>query len=119
MATASIDYLEKLIGFPTVSRDSNLDLIAFVRSEAEKAGATCAIVESEDGRKANLLATIGPAELPGIVLSAHTDVVPVEGQAWSSDPFTLRKANGRLHGRGSADMKGFIACVMALLRNVS
>jgi acetylornithine deacetylase len=116
MATASIDYLEKLIGFPTVSRDSNLDLIAFVRSEAEKAGATCAIVESEDGRKANLLATIGPAARPGIVLSAHTDVVPVEGQAWSSDPFTLRKANGRLHGRGSADMKGFIACVMALFQ---
>jgi hypothetical protein len=64
MATASIDFLEKLIGFPTVSRDSNLDLIAFVRSEAEKAGATCAIVESEDGRKANLLATIGPAYCP-------------------------------------------------------
>jgi acetylornithine deacetylase len=117
MAKTSIDYLEQLIGYPTVSRDSNLDLIHFVRSEVEAAGASCMIIESEDGRKANLLATMGPADRPGILLSGHTDVVPVAGQAWTSDPFKLRRANGRLYGRGSADMKGFIACAMAMLHS--
>jgi acetylornithine deacetylase len=117
MAATSIEYLEKLIGFPTVSRDSNLELIDFVRSEAEKADALCTIVKSEDGRKANLFATIGPKDKPGILLSGHTDVVPVEGQAWTSDPFKLRRSNGRFYGRGSADMKGFIACAMAMFRN--
>ena len=111
----SIDYLHRLVAFPTVSRDSNLDLIAFARQELEAAGAACALVESEDGRKANLFATIGPAERPGVVLSGHTDVVPVDGQDWSSDPFTLRSSGGRLYGRGSADMKGFIACALSLV----
>src|SRR5687767_10844479 len=100
---SSIEYLERLVGFATVSRDSNLELIDFVQSEAEAAGATCRIVASEDGRKANLLATLGPAERPGILLSGHTDVVPVEGQAWTSDPFRLRRQDGRLYGRGTAD----------------
>jgi acetylornithine deacetylase len=113
MGMSSVQYLEKLIGYPTVSRDSNLELIGFIRSELEKAGARVKLVESEDKRKANLLASIGPEE-PGILLSGHTDVVPVEGQAWSSDPFRLRAANGRLYGRGSADMKGFIACAIRL-----
>jgi acetylornithine deacetylase len=116
MTRTSIHYLEKLIGFPTVSRDSNLDLIDFVRGELEAAGARCSIIASEDGRKANLLATIGPADRPGILLSGHTDVVPVEGQAWTYGPFTMARSNGRLYGRGSADMKGFIACVMALFQ---
>jgi acetylornithine deacetylase len=111
---SSIDYLDKLVGFPTISRDSNLDLIQFVKGEAEALGATCTIVKSEDGRKANLLFSIGPADRPGILLSGHTDVVPVEGQAWTSDPFRLRKAQGRLYGRGTADMKGFIACALIL-----
>lgn len=112
--SSSIDYLDKLVGFATVSRESNLDLIQFVKGEAETLGATCTIVKSEDGRKANLLFSLGPAERPGILLSGHTDVVPVEGQAWTSDPFKLRKEHGRLYGRGTADMKGFIACALTL-----
>jgi acetylornithine deacetylase len=110
----SIDYLDKLVSFATVSRDSNLAFIDFVKTEAEAAGATCKIVESEDGRKANLLAALGPGDKPGILLSGHSDVVPVDGQAWTSDPFRLRRQNGKLYGRGTADMKGFIACVLAL-----
>jgi acetylornithine deacetylase len=116
MAQTSIAYLEKLIAFPTVSRDSNLELIDFVRSELAGSGFSCTIVKSEDGRKANLLATVGPPDRPAILLSGHTDVVPVEGQAWTSDPFKLRRAGGRLYGRGSADMKGFIACTLAMAR---
>jgi acetylornithine deacetylase len=119
MAQTSIGYLEKLIAFPTVSRDSNLELIEFVRSELESSGFLCAIVKSEDGRKANLFATIGPPGQPAILLSGHTDVVPVEGQAWTSDPFKLRRAGGRLYGRGSADMKGFIACTLAMARRTA
>jgi len=92
MGSASIHYLEKLVGFPTISRDSNLDLIGFVRAELESAGAECTIIASDDGRKANLFASLGPQHRPGIVLSGHTDVVPVEGQAWTSDPFTLRRS---------------------------
>ena len=80
-------YLDRLIAFPTVSRDSNLELIAYVRETLTGFGIVSQLVPSEDGRKANLFATIGPADRPGIVLSGHTDVVPVEGQAWTSDPF--------------------------------
>lgn len=112
--TTSISYLERLVAFPTVSRDSNLDLIGYVRAELASFGVASELVPSADGRKANLFATIGPKESAGIVLSGHTDVVPCEGQAWSSDPFTLRRADGRLYGRGTADMKGFIACCLAI-----
>ena len=112
--TSSLSYLERLIGFPTVSRDSNLDLISFLRTELAGLGIDSQLVPDETGKKANLYATIGPAERPGIMLSGHTDVVPVEGQAWSSDAFTLRRDAGRLYGRGSADMKGFIACCLAM-----
>lgn len=111
---SSIDYLKDLIAFPTVSRDSNLDLIAYVQKTLGELGIASTLAPSEDGRKANLWATIGPDNLAGVVLSGHTDVVPVEGQAWSSDPFTLTARNGNLHGRGSADMKGFIACCLAM-----
>jgi acetylornithine deacetylase len=114
MAAGSIHYLEKLVGFPTVSRDSNLDLIGFMRAELEEAGAECTLIASEDARKANLFASLGPQHMPGIVLSGHTDVVPVDGQTWTSDPFTLRRNGNRLYGRGSADMKGFIACCLSL-----
>jgi acetylornithine deacetylase len=114
MTSRSISYLEKLIGFATVSRDSNLDLIAFARSKLESAGAHCTLIGSDDGRKANLLAALGPQHIPGILLSGHTDVVPVDGQAWTSDPFRLRRSGDRLYGRGSADMKGFIACCLSL-----
>ncbi|MFN4142300.1 acetylornithine deacetylase [Aestuariivirga sp.] len=111
--TRSLHHLERLIGFPSVSRDSNLDLIAYVQEVLRAVGVSSTLVPNEDGRKANLWATIGPAERPGIVLSGHTDVVPVEGQAWSSDPFTLVKREGNYFGRGTADMKGFIACCLA------
>ncbi|MFL5260118.1 MAG: acetylornithine deacetylase [Hyphomicrobiales bacterium] len=109
------DYLETLIAFPTVSRDSNLALIEYVRHELDALGIDSTVVPSEDGRKANLFATIGPEDEPGIVLSGHTDVVPVEGQAWTSDPFTLTPRDGRLYGRGSADMKGFIASCLSMV----
>jgi len=110
----SLSYLERLVAFPTVSRDSNLDLIAFVREELAGLGIDSQLVHDETGRKANLYATIGPGDEPGVMLSGHTDVVPVEGQAWSSDAFTLRREGGRLYGRGSADMKGFIAACLAM-----
>lgn len=112
--TATIDILDRLVSFNTVSRDSNLDLIRWVQVRLETAGATTSLVPSEDGRKANLFATLGPADRPGVLLSGHSDVVPVEGQAWTSDPFRLTRRDGKLFGRGTADMKGFIAAALAL-----
>ncbi|MCE8023338.1 acetylornithine deacetylase [Billgrantia aerodenitrificans] len=110
------EMLERLVGFATVSRDSNLDLIAFVESYLDEHGVEHWRVESDDGRKANLLARIGPDVQGGVVLSGHTDVVPVDGQPWSTDPFTLvDKGDGKLYGRGTCDMKGFIACALAEL----
>jgi acetylornithine deacetylase len=114
--TSVIAHLERLVGFATVSRDSNLDLIDYVRAELAGLGIDSQLVASDDGRKANLFATIGPADRAGIVLSGHTDVVPCEGQAWTSDPFAMRRDNGRLYGRGTADMKGFIACCLSMAR---
>ncbi|GKW48818.1 acetylornithine deacetylase [Halomonas sp. NCCP-2165] len=106
--------LETLVGFPTVSRDSNLELIRWVEAYLDDHGVPHQRIESDDGRKANLLARIGPEVAGGVVLSGHTDVVPVDGQPWSSDPFTLTdKGDGRLYGRGTCDMKGFIACALA------
>jgi acetylornithine deacetylase len=110
--TTSLQHLETLIAFPSVSRDSNLDLIAYVRTFLAGLGIDSLLVHDAEGRKANLWATIGPSNVPGIVLSGHTDVVPVEGQAWSSDPFRLDRRNGNFYGRGTADMKGFIACCL-------
>jgi acetylornithine deacetylase len=115
----SIDILDDLIAFPTVSRDSNLALIAYIESFLERLGISSTLVHSEDGRKANLWASIGPAGKPGVVLSGHTDVVPVEGQAWSSDPFRMAKRDGNLYGRGTADMKGFIACCLAMAQHAA
>jgi acetylornithine deacetylase len=115
--TSAIAHLERLVGFATVSRDSNLELIEYVRADLAGLGIGSELVASEDGRKANLFATIGPADRPGVVLSGHTDVVPCEGQAWTSDPFALRRDDGRLYGRGTADMKGFIACCLAMARD--
>ena len=111
---STLEYLERLVAFPTVSRDSNLALIDFVAEELRSLGIASTLVHNEDGRKANLWATIGPQDKPGIALSGHTDVVPVEGQNWSSDPFQLNARGGNYYGRGSADMKGFIACCLNL-----
>ncbi|MFW3616903.1 acetylornithine deacetylase [Billgrantia antri] len=110
------EMLERLVGFATVSRDSNLDLIAFVEGYLDEHGVEHWRVESDDGKKANLLARIGPEVEGGVVLSGHTDVVPVDGQPWSTDPFTLvDKGDGKLYGRGTCDMKGFIACALVEL----
>lgn len=111
--TSSRDLLGRLIGFATVSRDSNLELIAFIRDYLSGQGVECELFHNPEGTKANLFATIGPKEKGGVVLSGHTDVVPVDGQAWTVEPFCMSEHNGRLYGRGAADMKGFIASVLA------
>lgn len=105
--------LETLVGFDTVSARSNLALIHWVRDYLLRHGVESALVPNTEGTKANLYATLGPRRPGGVVLSGHTDVVPVEGQAWSGDPFRLTSRGGRLYGRGAADMKGFIACALA------
>jgi acetylornithine deacetylase len=104
-----------LVAFDTTSRESNLHLIEFVRDYLERFDVPCELVYNEQRNKANLFATIGPADRPGIVLSGHTDVVPVDGQPWTVAPFELTERDGKLYGRGTADMKGYIACVLALV----
>lgn len=104
--------LAELVGFDTTSSKSNLALIAFVEHHLAQHGIASERVPTPDGHKAGLFATIGPNGR-GIGLSAHTDVVPVEGQSWSSDPFRLTERHGRLYGRGTCDMKGFLACMLA------
>ena len=112
----AIDILERLVSFPSVSARSNLDLIQWIRDELARHGIKSDLVPAPDGQpKANLWASIGPDAPGGLVLSGHTDVVPVEGQPWSSDPFTLTQRDGRLYGRGTSDMKGFIALCLALV----
>ena len=102
-----------LVGFDTTSARSNLDLIHGVRDYLAGLGVDSELIHDETGTKANLWATLGPAGRPGVVLSGHTDVVPVTGQAWDGDPFTLTERDGRLYGRGTADMKSFLACCLA------
>jgi acetylornithine deacetylase len=109
------EMLERLIAFDTTSRNSNLALIEFVRDYLDRLGIASDLIFDDAGAKANLFATIGPWERAGIVLSGHTDVVPVDGQEWSSDPFACVERGGRLYGRGTADMKGFIATALALV----
>lgn len=112
-ARTSRDQLAELVAFDTTSRASNLDFIAHVEAYLESLGARCERTFSDDGSKANLHAVLGPEVDGGVVLSGHSDVVPVDGQAWTSDPFTLTERDGRLYGRGACDMKGFIACALA------
>ena len=106
--------LRDLVAFDTTSRNSNLPLIAFVADHLSDRGVTARLIPSADGAKSNLFCTIGPDIPGGVVLSGHSDVVPVDGQDWTTDPFALTEVNGRLYGRGSADMKGFIACAPAM-----
>lgn len=113
MTQSSADILEKLVAFDTTSRNSNLDLIGWVEDYLSEFGVTCQRVYDATRTKANLYATIGPADHSGYILSGHTDTVPVDGQDWSSDPFILRQKGERLYGRGTADMKGFLACCLA------
>ena len=106
------DLLAKIIAFDTTSAKSNLDLIAFVQDYLDGHGIASTLVPNGDDKKACLFATIGEGE-GGVGLSGHSDCVPVTGQSWTSDPFTLTERNGKLYGRGTCDMKGFIACVLA------
>jgi len=115
----TLEILEHLVAFPTISRDSNLPLVDWVELYLMAWGARCRRTWNDEGTKANLLATFGPDAPGGVVLSGHTDVVPVEGQDWSSDPFTLVERDGRLYGRGAADMKGFLAVVLGLVPEIA
>ena len=110
----SIEWLDRLVGFDTTSAKTNLPLIEDVAGHLDDLGARVRLIHDADGGKANLFATIGPEREGGIVLSGHSDVVPVAGQPWDTDPFAMRERDGRLHGRGTTDMKGFIACAVAL-----
>lgn len=111
---AAKSVLAELIGYPTISSEGNLDMIAHLASRLEDAGARVAIHYDPTGRKANLFGTLGPDADGGIVLSGHTDVVPVADQNWSADPFDMTEQDGKLYGRGSCDMKGFIAAAVTL-----
>ncbi|ATF19165.1 acetylornithine deacetylase [Phaeobacter gallaeciensis] len=106
--------LSDLIAFPTVSADSNLEMIAYLANRLEDCGARVDVMFDASGQKANLFATLGTETDGGIVLSGHSDVVPVTDQDWTSDPFALVERDGRLYGRGTCDMKGFIAATLAM-----
>ena len=110
----TLHLLERLVAFDSTTRNSNLPILAFVRDYLDSLGVASITVDHEPG-KANLYATIGPAVSGGVVLSGHTDVVPVDGQAWSTDPFTLTVRDGRAYGRGACDMKGFLAACLAIV----
>lgn len=107
--------LERLIAFDTVSDRPNRALMDWVAGLLAQAGVEAVLVPDAGGGKANLYATVGPDAVGGVMLSGHTDVVPVEGQAWTRPPFELTQAEGRLYGRGTADMKGFVACAIAAM----
>ena len=109
-----LDAIDRAIAFPTVSRDSNLALIEWARAQLEALGARCRLTYDEGRTKANLFATLGPDTPGGVVLSGHTDVVPIEGQRWDTDPFRAETDDERIYGRGAADMKGFVATALAL-----
>ena len=109
----ALGVLERLIAFDTTSRCSNLELIGYAEDQLRACGASLNRVNNPDGSKANLIGRIGPQADGGILLSGHTDVVPVDGQPWTSDPFVLTRRDGRLYGRGTADMKGFLALALA------
>jgi acetylornithine deacetylase len=111
----SVDMIGRLVGFDTTSRESNLALIGFVQDYLDGWGVASDLVYDAERRKANLYATLGPAGKSGILLSGHTDVVPVDGQDWETDPFAVTEKSGCLYGRGTSDMKSFIAVALALV----
>jgi len=119
LTSRSTEFLSHLLRFPSITRQSNLDLIHWVRDELAFHGIASTLVHDETGTKANLHASVGPTGMPGILLSGHSDVVPVEGQAWTVPPFEATYEDARVYGRGAADMKGFIACAMATLIDAS
>jgi acetylornithine deacetylase len=114
-----LSILERLIAFPTVSADTNLSLVEYVVEYLAANGVEPEVVMNAEGTKAGILATVGGGTGPGIVLSGHTDVVPVKGQRWSVDPYRASSSDGRIFGRGATDMKGFLAVVLALLPSIT
>jgi acetylornithine deacetylase len=110
---SAVAILDRLISFESLPGQSNLDLIAYIRDYLAGSGVESFLSLDDSGTRANLHAWIGPAVDGGVVLNGHTDVVPVDGQAWTSDPFRLTRRDGRLYGRGTVDMKGFLACMLA------
>ncbi|MBM3526104.1 MAG: acetylornithine deacetylase, partial [Alphaproteobacteria bacterium] len=117
-STAAVEMIRRLVGFDTTSRDSNLPLIEYVKAYLAENDVASELVYDPDRRKANLFATIGPTDRPGLVLSGHTDVVPVDGQEWVTDPFATVEKDGRLYGRGTCDMKSFVAVVLAMVPEI-
>ncbi|SFS86992.1 acetylornithine deacetylase [Sulfitobacter marinus] len=111
---ATVDLLDRLIAYPTVSTDSNLELIIDLSGRLQSLGARTHIFGDETGSKATLFGSLGPDVPGGVLLSGHSDVVPVTDQDWSSDPFQMRQADGLLYGRGTCDMKGFIAATVVM-----
>jgi acetylornithine deacetylase len=119
MHPSIIEALSALVAFDTTSSRSNLDLIAWLESRLAPLGFRLMRFPDETGTKANLLASIGPDSEAGYILSGHTDVVPVEGQTWTADPFVLRRADGKFYGRGACDMKGFLAVCVGLAERMA
>jgi len=115
----AVELLDRLISFDTTSRNSNLPLIDFIRGHLEASGVPCRLSYDATGTKANIHAVIGPPSAGGLALSGHVDTVPVDGQAWTGDPFTLRRRDGQLYGRGTTDMKGFVACMLAAVPDLA
>lgn len=109
----SVALIRELIGFPTVSRDPNRELLLYVEAYLKSHGVASDILWAPGGEKGNLWATIGPPDARGVILSGHSDVVPTEGQDWTGDPFKMWERNGKLYGRGTCDMKGFLGIVLA------
>ena len=112
---AAKELLARLVAFDTVSANSNIPLIRFVEDYLAQHDIASQRVPTPDGEKASLFASIGATDVPGLALSGHTDVVPVAGQSWDSDPFTLTERDGKLYGRGTCDMKGYLACALAMV----
>ena len=109
------ELLARLVAFDTTSHKSNMALICFVEDYLLQHGVASQLVPTLDGQKASLFATIGPQGMPGVGLSGHTDVVPVDPKAWLTNPFELHEKDGRYYGRGTTDMKGYLACVLAMV----
>jgi acetylornithine deacetylase len=115
LLATTVQTLRNLVAFDTTSSGSNRELIDWVANHLEGLGIVPFVQHGDEEGKANLFATIGPPDRPGVMLSGHSDVVPVAGEVWQSDPFTLTDRNGKLYGRGSADMKAYIACCLAMV----
>ena len=116
---STLYYLEKLLSFDTTSANANSEMIKWVETELLSFGASVKIIPNVDESKANLFATLGPQDIGGVMLSGHTDVVPVTGQAWTVPAFSMTQRDGKIFGRGTADMKGFIAAMMNAAKSAS